>query len=236
MSDKIDPLGVIRYLLGARSNQNFERESMVVVLLGGSALSVHNVRESNNDIDLYCSDGMELPAPSVMASLVSRGESNEGFGVDSTDDTHLWGQVNVADIESDSGVVGQFNVDGLQVIVRALSLETLFILKTDAGRDKDLLDVALIASHITPMKIVTRLNSLMKCNDSSFMTHLVATTLSEISLQYMHLDQETLLPKLIAKLDLDYSQKELLAANFGVSNIIINEEGSLLFDRDCSSP
>ena len=75
--------------------------------------------------------------------------------------TFLWGRV-LRDIEEHSPTYKMLEVAGQTFTVKALSIEDLFLLKMNAGREKDRQDLPLIAARTTPEALIQRFNVIVQ--------------------------------------------------------------------------
>jgi hypothetical protein len=127
----------------------------IIVAVGGTALAAHHIRDASNDIDLYLSDVDD----DIVAMLNKAGRDKFGpqFRLDVTPVNTIWGHMAIKDIEQ-SPPFDTIAVGGRNVVLRALTLETCYLLKAAAGRERDLHDLSTIAPHVTFDSVVQRAN------------------------------------------------------------------------------
>jgi len=172
--DYAQTLQVVQELLERHDRAGLLTRDPGVVLVGGNALMAHQIRMASGDVDLYF--------PQYSADIVREVE-REGqviygpdFRLDVTATENLWGMVLIRDIDADSidvqkdviSTPGPWamgpTMSGPQCKnwhLKALSLETLFLIKLDAGREKDLGDLPLIAAKTTVERICRRFGVLV---------------------------------------------------------------------------
>lgn len=130
-----------------------------VVLVGGTALAAHGVRDQSKDVDFY--------APEIDDGAVTETEQalRERFGpsfkIDATSVENLWGYILVRDI-SQSPSIGSLALPGGAVDIKALSLEDLFLLKLAAGRDKDRRDLPALAARVDAERMIRRFGQMAR--------------------------------------------------------------------------
>ncbi|MBL8787230.1 MAG: nucleotidyl transferase AbiEii/AbiGii toxin family protein [Deltaproteobacteria bacterium] len=130
-----------------------------IVLVGGSAMAAHGVRDESLDVDLYAPSASDEVVHALEVELAAR------FGapvrIDVTAGENLWGNILLRDI-ADSPVVAEIDVVGTRHTLRALSLEDLFLLKLNSSRRKDRDDVALLARHLSVERLIPRFNQVVR--------------------------------------------------------------------------
>lgn len=152
-------------------NHDASPEAGDLVLVGGSAMMLHSLRPSSGDIDLYA-------CKRTIFETIRRVKKESGLVIDATNSPWLWGSICVGDIAEEPC--------HLQVeygLIRYLSLETLYILKSDTGRQKDIDDLALIAPHTTAAKVARRLWSLADYNPGDFLDRAI-NVISEMQVNF----------------------------------------------------
>lgn len=153
-----------------------------IVLVGGSALCASRIRKDTEDVDLYVSSPDLLP-------LIRESEAywrkiyGENFFIDVTTSGDLWGEIRIGKA-GDIKDVFKLDANGESFEVKVLSPETIFVLKSDIGREKDIEDLRLISHHTTPERICEAFASLVKRNDRDRMNDLAVTVLAEIQAHY----------------------------------------------------
>jgi predicted nucleotidyltransferase len=132
-----------------------------LIMVGGTALAAHGVRDLSEDVDLF--------ARTFSADLVVTLEAEEkarhgaAFKLDVTPAENLWGSILVRDIEQDARMlVKAFEVAGRRYEIRALGIETLFLLKIAAGRERDREDLPLLAQRTSADGVIARFNTLVR--------------------------------------------------------------------------
>lgn len=143
------------------------------VLIGGAAMRAHGVIRHVDDVDAYLH--VQKPFTQMMPPRV-----------DVTDSMYVYGRLNIGDIRK-SPESGNPDIKG-----RAISLETLFILKAESGRDKDIADLSLLAKKISPESVMKRLGELRQYNNESLHAEFVETTFMELQLHFGVVDCELL--------------------------------------------
>lgn len=136
------------------------------VLLGGAAMLMHGVDRETGDLDCYATGASEEGESFLM----------DGEVVDVTGSQFLWGRIQMPDIAKE----GSCLVDG----VRVATPETLFILKADAARDKDVEDLAALSGLASPTAIAQRLHALARHNSRREMFFIVENVIGEVVLNW----------------------------------------------------
>ena len=147
-----DALNVIRDLLGEQFRLT-GRLPKTVVTIGGTALAVRRIRERSDDVDLYMSEMEDAAVLSVQDAY--RRKHGPAFKIDATPVNTLWGDIAVNDID-ESPAVTTLEVQGHIVEIRALSAETMYLLKAAAYRPKDIPDLPLIAAKCSSQSLIAR--------------------------------------------------------------------------------
>jgi hypothetical protein len=129
----------------------------VVVMLGGTALAARAVRPLSHDVDVYL-DSLDDDAIAEVAAKYAK-RYGPTFKIDATPLETIWGAIAIRDI-AQSPQVGTVKTRFGAVDIRALTVETLFLVKAAADRDKDRADLALLAPHTTYSRIVERAKTL----------------------------------------------------------------------------
>ena len=158
--DYAQTLQVVQELLERHDRAGLLTRDPGVVLVGGNALMAHQIRMASGDVDLY----FPHYSADIVREVEREGQTTYGadFRLDVTATENLWGMVLIRDIDEDSvdvqkGVIPTHKNWHL----KALSLETLFLIKLDAGREKDLGDLPLIAAKTTAERICRRFGVLV---------------------------------------------------------------------------
>jgi hypothetical protein len=147
-----DALDVIRDLLGEQFRLT-GRLPKTVVTIGGTALAARRIRERSDDVDLYMSEMEDAAVLSVQDMY--RRKHGPAFKIDATPVNTLWGDIAVNDID-ESPTVTTLEVQGHVVEIRALSAETMYLLKAAAYRPKDIPDLPLIAAKCSSQSLIAR--------------------------------------------------------------------------------
>lgn len=125
----------------------------VVVAIGGTAMALHGLRAQSDDVDLYCADhgagrvargGFAAPPP---ASIT----------VDVSGSTRLWSDLDFGPIGETAQEHGTVVVGGAETELKVLRPETLFLVKANACRDKDLEDLRILGPVVDPESVFARL-------------------------------------------------------------------------------
>ena len=112
MSHKINILDVLQSLVVSHYQITGSVPSSPIVLVGGSSLAAHGVRESNEDVDIWCETPLSEASERAVSRLIGDRTVLPGFCIDSTQERDLWGQVAIGDIESDGAVIGAVEIEG----------------------------------------------------------------------------------------------------------------------------
>ncbi len=153
-----DAQEAIRLLLERSEDSGYPVQEPLVVL-GGTAMAALRIREVSWDVDVFVGDVSAQVVHEVELEL--RGSHGERFRLDATSGENLWGSILVRDI-GDSPQVATLTTPSGQYVLRALSVEDLFLVKLAAGRSKDLDDLPLLAPHTSPAPLVARFNQLLR--------------------------------------------------------------------------
>ena len=154
-----DALAVISRLI-QKSRAAGELIDNVIVMVGGTALAAHGVRALSHDIDLFVKTFSEDTVFELEHEL--KQVHGETFRLDVTATENLWGFILVRDIDENSPVFRNITIDGQAFTIRMLSIETLFLLKLSADRQKDHDDLPLLASRTSPDALIKRFNVISK--------------------------------------------------------------------------
>lgn len=127
-----------------------------IVSVGGTALAAHAVRDTSEDVDVYVSEVDDAVLETVTKKHAAR--FGPRFKIDATPSNTLWGAIGIPDIESSPVVRDTDGRDG--IAVRALSVETLYIVKSAADREKDQSDIRALAMHTTYAATLARAREL----------------------------------------------------------------------------
>jgi hypothetical protein len=125
-----------------------------IIVVGGSAMMAHQMRISSGDIDVY--------SPVIDQDIVQdieeryQAELGNDFRIDATGTENIWGNILIRDIEKDSPVIGHVDTASGRWTLRTMSIETLFLVKMEAGRAKDHEDLAHIARRTSMEKVANR--------------------------------------------------------------------------------
>ena len=154
-SGQVDLDGAIDVVLAlaATHRQQTGRSLACLVLIGGTALAAHEIRTLSDDVDLYASEIDDALIDQVTKTFAAR--FGPRFKIDATPSNTLWGAIALADIES-SPIVRTAG----DVAIRALSIETLYLVKVAADREKDRPDSQALAKETTYEKAIERARQL----------------------------------------------------------------------------
>lgn len=175
-----DDLKNIISLLNQRYLERTGSPAQTVILVGGSAMMAHGVKNESKDIDIYCKDA-------DMINIAKEIEVETGFMIDVTPDKDLWNDdIIIHDIEEDAQSSDRFVISGYDSHVAAVSPETLFVIKTMSMRDQDRDDMLLLSKKTTPVKIMNRAATLLTKNASKQMetADILSLLISEIQLGF----------------------------------------------------
>lgn len=143
-----------------RSQQASEPIDHTIIVVGGTALSAHGIRNLSEDVDLYVQTFSDDVVFQVERELIEI--YGPAFKIDVTATENLWGFILLRDIEEHSPTYKMLEVAGQIFTVKALSIEDLFLLKMNAGREKDRQDLPLIAARTTPEALIQRFNVIVQ--------------------------------------------------------------------------
>jgi predicted nucleotidyltransferase len=154
-----DALAAIRQLI-EKTHQAGEFIDKVIILVGGTALAAHGVRDLSHDVDLFVKTFSEDIVFQLENEL--KPVYGETFRLDVTATENLWGFILVRDIEENSPTFKTIDIDKQVFNIKVLSVETLFLLKLSADRQKDRDDLPLLAAKTTPDALIERFNAISK--------------------------------------------------------------------------
>lgn len=124
-----------------------------IVTLGGTALAALRIRERSDDVDLYMSEIDDAAIDTVTQKY--RARYGFDFKIDATPGNTIWGSFAIDDIDQ-SPTVATIEIGDVAVRIRALTPETLYLVKVSADRPKDRIDVPLIASKCSYDSLLPR--------------------------------------------------------------------------------
>lgn len=136
-----EALTVIARLI-EQSQRSGEPIHDTIVVVGGTALSAHGIRNLSEDVDLYVKTFSDDVVFQVEREL--KESYGPAFKLDVTATENLWGFILLRDINEHSPTYRTFEVAGRSFTIKVLSVEDLFLLKLNAGREKDRQDLPLI--------------------------------------------------------------------------------------------
>ena len=117
-----------------------------IVAFGGTAMAALALRERSDDVDLYVTDIDDAVLDNVTRRFKSR--FGPAFKIDATPSKQLWGAIVIEDVDA-APIVKSIRCGQHDVIVRALSAETMYIVKAAADRAKDQPDIEALAHRTT---------------------------------------------------------------------------------------
>lgn len=124
-----------------------------VVTVGGTALAALAIRGRSDDVDVYMSELDDTAVSTVQEAF--RRKLGPNFKIDATPVNTIWGAFAVQDID-ESPTVETVEIEGNPVQIRALSAETLYLIKVAADRPKHRDDVVLIGAKCTYQAVLER--------------------------------------------------------------------------------
>jgi hypothetical protein len=124
-----------------------------IVTVGGTALAALRIRERSDDVDLYMSEIDDTAIDTVTKKY--RAQYGFNFKIDATPGNTIWGSFAIDDIDQ-SPTVATIEIGDVAVRIRALTPETLYLIKVAADRSKDRIDVPLIASKCSYDSLLPR--------------------------------------------------------------------------------
>jgi hypothetical protein len=131
----------------------------VIVLVGGSAMAAHGIRAESLDVDAYTAVVGEQSVAQVEAEF--RVRYGPGFRLDVTTVENIWGLIMIRDLSEAPQVTEIETAPGRTYVVRALSVEDLYVLKVASGRRRDSDDLPLLAPRTAADAIIARFNVLL---------------------------------------------------------------------------
>ncbi len=150
-----DALTVIRKLI-ERSHALGAPIHDTIIVVGGTALGAHGIRAFTEDVDLYLKDFSDEAVFQLEREL--KPVYGEQFRLDVTATENLWGAILLRDIAEHSPVYQTLEAAGRLFVIKALSVEDLFLLKLSADREKDRQDLPLLAARTTAAALIARFN------------------------------------------------------------------------------
>ncbi|MBU2767759.1 hypothetical protein HAP94_16645 [Acidithiobacillus ferrivorans] len=138
-----------------------DKKGCQIILVGGSSMLAHHIRASSGDVDIYSPD---LDADIIMdlESEYKRKFGNEDFRIDATPTENLWGNLLVRDIAARSPLLERIVTHTSTWDIKALDVETLFLVKLEAGRKKDFEDLIQISSKTNVENLSDRFKEMVK--------------------------------------------------------------------------
>lgn len=175
-----------------------KKQPIEFLIVGGAAMFLHGLRNFVHDLDIY------TPNKSVYCKWLLEGNAD----VDMTTSGYLWGQIKYSHAKSKTLA---FDADDIKI--HLIDLPTMFIMKADNAREKDLRDLPLFVEAIrNPMDIVKAAAALKSENEYGVWYLVVENLLAEIQAQYM-------IPmtfEMIAATGMEQDDMEMLAQAFGL--------------------
>ncbi|MEI7606455.1 MAG: hypothetical protein WCJ64_03620 [Rhodospirillaceae bacterium] len=156
--NSLQALDIVSLVL-RRANESGQPIPNFVVLVGGTALSAHAVRDQSEDVDFYTPESMDDAAVEVENEL--RLTYGSTFKIDVTVGENLWGDILLRDIDK-SPELTSLNIGSTIISIKLLPLTDLFLLKLAADREKDRSDLLLMSSRVLPDDVIARFNQLIK--------------------------------------------------------------------------
>ena len=150
-----DALTVIRLLI-KRSHALGAPIHDTIIAVGGTALSAHGIRAFTEDVDLYLRNFSDEAIFQLEREL--KWVYGEQFRLDVTATENLWGAILLRDIDVHSPIYQTLEIAGRSYVIKALSVEDLFLLKLSADRKKDRQDLPLLAMRTTADALIARFN------------------------------------------------------------------------------
>jgi hypothetical protein len=147
-----DALRVIEDLLREQLKRS-GRLPETIVIVGGTALAALRIRERSDDVDLYMSEIDDTAIHTVTEKY--RARYGFDFKIDATPGNTISGSFAINDIDQ-SPAVATIRIGEATVRIRALTPETLYLVKVAADRPKDRIDAPLIASKCSYESLLSR--------------------------------------------------------------------------------
>lgn len=138
------------------------------VFIGGAAMSLHGLRDTH-DVDAW--------VPNLKNTIK---------GADLTDSKLAFGEICIGDIHNH---YEEILMD--DIMVKVMDKETIFIVKTDSARAKDIDDLELLAKELTPESIAKRAGELVKCNNQDYQ-YCLENLVQELGVHYGCISAATL--------------------------------------------
>lgn len=171
-----------------------------MVTVEGTALAALSIRSRSDDLDVYMSE-LDDTAVSTVQEFFRR-KLGPNFKIDATPVNTIWGAFAVQDID-ESPPVETLNIEGMPVQIRALSAETLYLVKVAADRPKDRDDVVLIGAKCTYESVLDRAKRMFPWyGDRSafpeFVERLARCTARDFGIRLETVDRDFGLPRVVA--------------------------------------
>lgn len=164
------------------------------VIVGGAAMCLHGLRDATNDIDIWTRD------PIGVTELMKRNLPSIMFDV--TNDPYIWGGFDVSPGDNSVTACGT---------VQVLDKPTLFAVKSDTGRSKDISDLELLAGSMPQEDVLERISGFTRNNKDRFL-FFAEHVLLEIQASYM----TPISREMLDSCNLDSRFDSMLAESFGV--------------------
>ncbi|EWY38094.1 hypothetical protein N825_15560 [Skermanella stibiiresistens SB22] len=212
--DLNDALMVLKSVLERISARGGELPKSVV-MVGGTALAAHGVRDLSKDVDFYSKNIDETIIYEVEKEF--RQIHGRLFKIDVTSSEAIWGRVILKDLEQ-SPKFTTMSVGQQDVEVKMLTVEDLFFLKLGADREKDRRDLPGLVDRTTSDALTARFNQLIdwmadKNAAMGFMDRFV-----DVMEEYFELAPQ----RLMERLELPVQVKDMLLA----SRVMEGNDGS----------
>ena len=124
-----------------------------VVMVGGTALAARAVRTHSYDVDVYF-DRLDDDAVAEVSARYAR-RYGPSFKIDATPSETIWGVIAIRDIAA-SPPVARVETRFGSVEIRALTVETSYVVEAAADRDKDRSDLVSLARYTDYPRVLDR--------------------------------------------------------------------------------
>lgn len=206
ISNLDDMVGILRKVIPDDLQHN--KQTVEFLLVGGAAMFLHGLRSHVNDLDVY------TPEKTVYCKWLLEGNVD----IDMTTSNFVWGQIKYSHVKSKTLAFGAPDIK-----IHLIDLPTLFIMKADNARDKDMLDLPIFVQAIpNPIDIVKAAAALRADNDYGTWYLVVENLLAEIQAQYMM----PMTMEMIANTGMEIGDMEMLAEAFGLDPDIKTNQNS----------
>lgn len=196
-----------------------DQDSCEVIMLGGTAMYYHGVRDHYNDYDCI------VEGAAIKRSELDLDREKPDFGVDfDIGCAQDYCEIDLSLKEGAGKIIDGPSIDGVKWTIKIPDVESLAIQKLYMPRDKDIEDLPHIFSKVKPGAIIGRINQLAKKNDPDLILEVASQAIGEMSAYQFskkELSGKECSKKIegwISKINLDKGRKSELYASFGIAS------------------